>query len=240
MTASQLSMTTLRPPADEEDKALLVHECVHAMVDIYHTSNRAGRALDELAAYLTQMTYLLRKIPSKTSNAPDGGKAFWEDLLKVVTDHKLGTAAGSGARIPAKTLENLRYGLLTLGTSYRYSATMKAQTSGLSRMNPFFNSEPEAVSTRSSSISYEAYPNVGDGYLIDVLMEKYSSGNVSGYAARLRRLRRDFLYCSAPRGLELRARLLGRRAGDKLSEAFHDRLSHGGRAMLLKVLAMRS
>ena len=107
-------------------------------------------------------------------------------------------------------------------------------------MNPFLISEPEPVSTRSSSISYEAYPDAGDGYLIDVLMEKYSRGNVTGYGARLRRLRRDFLYCSAPRALDLRARLLGRRAGDKLSEAFYDRLSHGGRAILLKILALRT
>ena len=230
----------LKPPADEEDKALLLHECVHAMIDIYHTSDPAGRAMGELAAYIAQMTYLLRKIPSKTDNAPPGGKAFWENLLKVVTDYKLGTDAGTDARVPAKTLEDLRYGLLALGTSYRYSAKMKAQSSGLKRMNPFLTSEPEPVSIRSSGISHEAYPDAGDGYLIDVLMEKYSRSNVPGYGARLRRLRRDFLYCSPARAVELHARLMGRRAGDKLSETFYNRLSHGGRVILLKVLTSRN
>ena len=60
----------LKPPADEEDKALLVHECVHAMIDIYNTSHRAGRAMGELAAYLTQMTYLLAENTLENRQCP--------------------------------------------------------------------------------------------------------------------------------------------------------------------------
>jgi hypothetical protein len=40
--------------------------------------------------------------------------------------------------------------------------------------------------------------------------------------------------------MELRVRLSVRKRGDRLSELFHDRLSHGGRAILLRVLALRS
>jgi len=230
----------LVPPADEEDKALLVHECVHAMIDIYNTSHRAGRAMGELAAYLTQMTYLQRRIPNKTSNAPPGAVLFWPMLLKVVNDFDLGTAAGAGAHIPANRLEPMRLELMSVGTSYRYSAKMKAQSSGLSRQNPFLEMSPEPIYTRTTSVSYEALPDPGDGYLIDVLNEKYSTSNVKGYGDRLRRLRRDFLYCSKPRAIALRARLLTRIPTDKLSEAFYERLSHGGRAILLKILTMRS
>ena len=80
----------------------------------------------------------------------------------------------------------------------------------------------------------------GDDYLIRALMETYASTDVRGYGSRLRRLRRDFLYCSLHRAHELRIRLSVRKRGDRLSELFHDRLSHGGRAILLRVLALRS
>jgi hypothetical protein len=75
--------------------------------------------------------------------------------------------------------------------------------------------------------------------LIGALMEAYASTDVRGYGSRLRRLRRDFLYCSLNRARDLRMRLSVRTRGDKLSELFYDRLSHGGRAILLRVLALR-
>ena len=96
------------------------------------------------------------------------------------------------------------------------------------------------MSTRSSSVSHEAYPDPGDDYLIRTLMETYAKTDVRGYGSRLRQLRWDFLYCSLPRAMELRVRLSVRKRGDRLSELFHDRLSHGGRAILLRVLALRS
>src|SRR5207253_10115119 len=101
-------------------------------------------------------------------------------------------------------------------------------------------STDEPVSMRSSSVSYEAYPDPGDDYLIRTLMETYAKTDVRGYGSRLRQLRRDFLYCSLGRALGLRMRLSVRKRGDRLSELVHDRLSHGGRAILLRVLALRS
>jgi hypothetical protein len=93
---------------------------------------------------------------------------------------------------------------------------------------------------RSSYSAHETYPDPSDDYLMDVLKENYSPADVKGYGGRLRRLRRDFLYCSKLRAFTLKSRLSGRIRGDRLSELFHDRLSHGGRALLLRVLALRS
>jgi hypothetical protein len=74
------------------------------------------------------------------------------------------------------------------------------------------------------------YPDPSDDYLIDTLKENYSPADVKGYGGRLRRLRRDFLSCSKLRAFTLKNRLSARTRGDRLSELFHDRLSHGGRA----------
>jgi hypothetical protein len=83
---------------------------------------------------------------------------------------------------------------------------------------------------RSSYSAHEIYPDPSDDYLIDTLKENYSPADVKGYGGRLRRLRRDFLYCSKLRAFTLKNRLSARTRGDRLSELFHDRLSHGGRA----------
>ena len=120
--------------------------------------------------------------------------------------------------------------------SYGKEAT--GVSDGLIRMNIFLSTD-EPVSMRSSSVSYEPYPDPSDDYLIRTLMENYASTDVRGYGRRLRQLRRDFLYCSQHRALGLRRRLIVRKRGDQLSDLFYDRLSHGGHAILLRVLALR-
>ena len=155
--------------------------------------------------------------------------------------NKLDTKAGNGVRISPTTLEKLRRQLVAL-PYVNYGNFPKEATGisdGLIRMNIFLTTY-EPVSTRSSSVSHEAYPDPGDDYLIRTLMETYAKTDVRGYGGRLRQLRWDFLYCSLPRAMELRVRLAVRKRGDRLSELFHDRLSHGGRAILLRVLALRS
>jgi len=120
-----------------------------------------------------------------------------------------------------------------------FSKKATGVSDGLTRMNIFLSTD-EPVSMRSSSVSNDANVDPGDGYLIRTLMEVYASTDLRGYRSRLRQLRRDFLYCSLYRAHELRMRLSVRKRGDRLSELFHDRLSHGGRAILLRVLELRS
>ena len=234
------------PPANDGDRALLLHECVHAMIDVYDPDGTVTRHMGELAAYLTQTAYSVRKVPSANRTGTLPWDKFWGDLFATVRANKLDTAAGNGVKIPSATLENLRLQLVALPmppeVSYgKFAKEATGVSDGLVRMNIFLSTdEAEQVSMRSSSVSYETYPDPSDDYLIRTLMEKYANTDVRGYGSRLRMLRRDFLYCSLHRALELRRRFSVRKPKDQLSELFHDRLSHGGRAILLRVLALRS
>ena len=177
--------------------------------------------------------------PNRNGTAP--WDKFWGDLFATVRANRLDTTAGNGVKVPSSTLENLRRELVALPyVNYgNFSREATGVSDGLIRMNIFLSTD-EPVSMQSSSVSKEAYPDPGDDYLIRTLMETYASTDVRGYGSRLRRLRRDFLYCSLLRAIQLRLRLSVRVRGDRLSELFHDRLSHGGRAILLRVLALRS
>jgi hypothetical protein len=229
------------PPANDGDRALLLHECVHAMIDVYNPGGTVTRHMGELAAYLTQTTYSVRKSPSANRNGTAPWDKFWGDIFATVRANKLDTKAGNGVKIPSATLENLRRELAGLPfVNYgKFNKEATGISDGLIRTNIFLSTD-EPLSMRSSSVSKDANIDPGDGYLIRTLMETYASTNVRGYGSRLRQLRRDFLYCSLHRALELRMRLSVRKRGDRLSELFHDRLSHGGRAILLRVLALRS
>ncbi len=240
-TADVLLTQKKSPPPDDGDRALLLHECVHAMIDVYDPEGTVTRHMGEVAAYLTQTTYSVRKNPSANRTGTAAWDKFWGDLFATVRANKLDTAAGNGVKIPATTLEDLRKQLAALPYvdygSYPKEAT--GVSDGLIRMNIFLTTE-EPVSMRSSSVSYEPYPDPSDDYLIRTLMENYAATDVRGYGGRLRRLRRDFLYCSLHRASELRRRLTMRKPRDRVSELFYDRLSRGGRAILLRVLALRS
>lgn len=61
------------PPANDSDRALLLHECVHAMIDVYDPDGTVTRHMGELAAYLTQTTYSVRKNPSANRNGTAPG-----------------------------------------------------------------------------------------------------------------------------------------------------------------------
>ena len=229
------------PPANDSDRALLLHECVHAMIDVYDPDGAVTRHMGELAAYLTQTTYSVRRNPSSNRNGTAPWDKFWGDLYATVRANKLDTSAGNGVRIPSATLENLRRQLAALPfVNYgKFAKEATGVSDGLIRRNLFLSSD-EPVSMRSSSVSHEAYVDPSDDYLIRTLMDAYASTDVRGYGSRLRRLRGDFLYCSLSRAHELQKRFSVRKRGDRLSELFHDRLSHGGRAILLRVLALRS
>jgi hypothetical protein len=229
------------PPANDGDRALLLHECVHAMIDVYNPGGTVTRHMGELAAYLTQTTYSVRKSPSANRNGTAPWDKFWGDIFATVRANKLDTKAGNGVKIPSATLENLRRELAGLPyVNYgNFAKEATGVSDGLTRMNIFLTTD-EPTSTRTSSVSQDGNIDPGDGYLIRTLMETYASTNVRGYGSRLRQLRRDFLYCTLHRALELRLRLSVRKRGDRLSELFHDRLSHGGRAILLRILALRT
>lgn len=230
------------PPADLGQRAQILHECTHALVDVFNDKAKVTSHINELASYIVQVAYELRSLPSWPS-ASDGSPwgDFWAGLHSLVKTTGIDKASGNGARISAATLEPLRVQLAALPhVDYgSYSKEHKDSANGLSRNHMFLTDYREELSTKSSSVAMEPYPDPSDDYLISTLLERYNAADVAGYGKRFRRLRLDFAKCSLGRALALRARLSGRRKGDRVSELFYDRLSTGGQAILLQILAGR-
>ncbi len=90
------------PPANDSDRALLLHECVHAMIDVYDPDGAVTRHMGELAAYLTQTTYSVRKNPSSNRNgtAPgtNSGATSTPRCAPISSTPARATASGSRRR----------------------------------------------------------------------------------------------------------------------------------------------
>ena len=84
------------------------------MVDIIDPKTTITRHMGELAAYLTQTAYSVRKYPTANRTGTEPWDKFWGDLYATVRANKLDTAQGNGAKIPDATLENLRQQLAAL------------------------------------------------------------------------------------------------------------------------------
>ena len=229
-------------PADLDQRAQLLHECTHALVDIFYADNTITRHNDELSAYITQFVYMMRSDNSFTvgpNNKP--WFDFYTGVVTLAKRFKLDKPAGSGARITAADIEPLRVQLAALpGVNYgTFKKDDLSGSNGLLRTNPFLDSHEE-VTVKVRITARETYPDPSDDSLIRTLQEKYAATDVAGYGQRLRSLRRDFALCSLGRAKALVSRLAVRKTGDKLSEFFYDRLSAGGRAILLRVLRGRS
>jgi hypothetical protein len=236
-TTDVLTTQAGSPPASFNAKALLLHECVHALVDIFYPDDRITRHNDELAAYITQYVYLLRTKPSFTvapNNVP--WFTFFTEIVDLAKRFNLDKPSDNGARISAADLEPVRRKLAAL-PGVNYGEFDKWDTGGSNGLigNPFLAKGVDAISG-----SRATFVDPSDDYLIRKLNEQYGGNDVQGYGGRLRTLRRDFALCSLARVNLLKPRLAARTRGDRVSELFYDRLSGGGRALLLRVLQARS
>lgn len=237
-----LTTQTGNSPANLHQRALLLHECTHALMDVFTHNAKVTRHLDELASYVAQHVYLLRSNPASVSVGGSGPwPTFFSSMVALIKTHGLDTAAGNGKRIGVDVLEPLRVQLAAL-PHVNYGSFRKDDVTGadgLIRNHPFLTETPPTVAARSHSTAQETYPDPGDDYLIRTLLERYAASDVAGYGKRFRELRRDFAKCSIVRARELSRRLASRRPGDRVSELFYDRLSTAGSAILLRVLRQR-
>jgi hypothetical protein len=229
------------PPLPLNQKALLVHECTHALVDVFNADTSVTRHMDELASYFAQVVFEMRKNPSYTTgpNNPPW-YAFFESVEVLARANGLDTPSGNGKHLSAAYLEPLRWQLRTLpGVNYGdFGTTTPTGANGLARKNPFIESSPEPLPTKFS-YSERDYLDVTDDYLIGLLLEQFSARDVAGYGGRIRALRRDFALCSPERANELYRRLSVKQPADRLSKLFYERLSHQGCAILVRVLKLR-
>ena len=236
-----LTTQTGNPPADIFQRALLLHECTHALVDVFTGGLKVTRHTGELASYVAQHVYIMRSSPTWVpGTGTDPWAVFYSSVVALIKTYGLETIAGNGKHIPIDVLEPLRLQLVALpGVKYgTYAKTVLARADGLKRTNFFLDDTPEETSVRYSSVSYEPYPDPSDDYLAGVFLEKYNENDVRGYKGRMKRLRRDFAKCSLARARQLALRFASRIRGDRV-EPFHDRLSTQGRKILLKVLKDR-
>ena len=99
------------PPLDYTDRAQLLHECTHAIVDI--NKLKVLRLHDEVAGYLTQLTYsvILNPSPLVPAVLPAGegsplGRLVWM-CKEVVLRYELHKPRGFGAVIDPKDILRL-------------------------------------------------------------------------------------------------------------------------------------
>lgn len=229
-------------PPDLDQRALLLHECIHALIDVFTYGIKVTRHIDELSSYIAQHVYMVRSNPAwvvSPNNMP--WFTFYLSIYLLIKRFRLDTFAGNGSRIGEDVLEPFRVQLAALpGVNYgNYQKDDPTGADGLLKNNPFLNEPYEETSMRSTTTAQESYPDPSDDFLIRTLQEQYAASDVAGYGKRLRSLRSDFARCSLGRAKELSLRLVTRRRGDRVSELFQDRLSTAGRAILLRVLRNR-
>ena len=134
---------------DEDDKALLLHECTHAVADVCMYRVGATSVLDyvdETAAHLAQRAYTLRSMSEQDAvglvKFIQQGSAddFKKKTYQLLVDKNLHTIRGNGAVIQQSELAPFYGALMQVksdeGTQlYHYTETSLSGINGLQRSN---------------------------------------------------------------------------------------------------------
>ena len=126
---------TANPPAGMDDRAQLLHECTHALIDINGPVGMT-RHLGELTAYIAQFVYETRSDPWWTvppNNVP--WQTFYQGIVDLIHAKNLHKLEGNGAILTAAELEPLRLQLIALpGVTYgTYGKDVLAGADGVDR-----------------------------------------------------------------------------------------------------------
>ena len=143
-----------------------LHECVHAMIDIIDPKTTITRHMGELAAYLTQTAYSVRKYPTANRTRTEPWDKFWGDLLRDRAGEQIGyrtVAMALKYRMPHLS-ENLRQLAALPYVNYgSFGKEAKDVSNGLLRHYSFTNSG-DGPSMRSSYSAHKL-PDPSDDYL---------------------------------------------------------------------------
>lgn len=229
-----------RSPAGVEQRATLLHESTHAIVDL--RGYAATRLDDEVAGYLAHLTYALLSIPD-LPDPPIGG--LLNNLMRqgfaLVRRYKLHLAEGAGARIAPQDIRDFGRMINALPL---YRDIAPEEMTFVDGVVPDIRKhairlrvpqEPEEVSTRYSYSAKENYPMPGDEWLAAFLAGKDNGKRVTRAAIALE-LGRIFRGSDAQAARDLHGRLSARVADDPVSQAFWENIDAKTRKALLPLL----
>jgi len=146
------------------DRAQIVHECTHAIVDI----NRLDvlRLNDEVAAYIAQLTYMVISHPTpfpsggSTQGASPLGRLVFA-VLKVIEKYSLHTQKGFGARISELDIWRLQRDVQRMPDYAAVTRTEKSAGRGVALKNNDMRSLREALKrARRSPTEYSPSPRL--------------------------------------------------------------------------------
>jgi hypothetical protein len=223
-------------PASTNARALLLHECAHAIVHVFAV--KFGELDNEVTAYLVQIAYQLVKNPQYVTapNNPPWFK-FFGDCLTLVKNR--GLHLGGYQLVTFKEVQALENQLPSLpGGFYTNDANLRSPGTGLRSVNPFIPTN-EPIPDEYRIAAYETYPEPSDDYLADLLGRRYAKDDVAGYGGRVSELVAVFRHLSKGKALGLHPRLVVRVPGDKISISFHDHLSTITRMKMIAIVRSR-
>ncbi len=232
-----LTTQNANSPPDLDARALLLHECVHALIDMEKL--RISRLSNEVVCYVVQHAYMLLSNPRWTvqpnSNVPWFN--FYTDIAAFVRTHKLDKPDGFGATIADADLAPLRPQLNNLNIyQHLKDHDMSLSNGVLTKPRPLASHPPTAPYRIAQN---ETMPEASDDYIVDVLKKRYAASDVAGYGGRLRELELVFREQRPQRARTRHGRLQSRMAGDPMSQFFHDHLSTSARVRLVAILKNR-
>jgi hypothetical protein len=126
-------------PPNLDARAQLLHECTHALIDVFGGYGVVTRHLDELASYIAQHVYIMRSDPTwvvSPNNVP--WFVFYSSVAWLIRMYGLHTPAGNGRQIGVDALEPLRVRLQALpGVNYgTFVKSDPTAANGLIQSNP--------------------------------------------------------------------------------------------------------
>jgi outer membrane protein OmpA-like peptidoglycan-associated protein len=147
-----LTTQNVNSPPDLNARALLLHECAHALVDLAEID--VTDLTNEVTAYIAQHAYILLSSSTWTVGANNGPWTnFYQDVVGVVKNFKLDKPEGRGAVIKRDDIEFLRTQLPKLpGDLYSHlKDATKAHSNGVKVRHFVIRGSPEPLTIKSSS-----------------------------------------------------------------------------------------
>ena len=219
-------------PAGLDDRAMLIHECTHAIKDMERVTITALG--NEAAAYIAQATYLLLSDPNYNTT----GKIH-KAALHQARRFELHKTEGMRKHIDTSEIGAL-FQTVAESPVYRQDIGRLSIADGISpKSRRRWPDSPELPSTPDRATAQEESAPLPDSYLISLLQPRYAADDVAGFGARARKLEQAFRSATIGQAIPLFTRLVTRTLGDKVSMFFHDHLSTPTRTKLLRILQDR-